>query len=85
MGRQRRRFSAAFKAKMALDAIREQLTINELASEYGVRPNLIREGKNSGRLKKSGIASFSRLLTLHAGYSLMDSEQTPVATHYVRS
>jgi transposase-like protein len=45
MGRQRRRFSADFKAKVALEAIREQHTINELASEYGVHPNLIREWK----------------------------------------
>jgi transposase-like protein len=46
MGRQRRRFSADFKARVALEAIREQHTINELASEYGVHPNLIREWKN---------------------------------------
>src|SRR5260370_3911957 len=45
MGQQRRRFSADVKAKVALDAIREQRTINELASEYGVHPNLIREWK----------------------------------------
>jgi transposase-like protein len=45
MGRQRRRFSADFKARVALEAIREQHTINELASEYGVYPNLIREWK----------------------------------------
>jgi transposase-like protein len=45
MGQQRRRFSADFKAKVALEAIREQHTINELASEYGVHPNLIWEWK----------------------------------------
>jgi transposase-like protein len=45
MGQQRRRFSADFKAKVALDAIREHHTINELASGYGVHPNLIREWK----------------------------------------
>ena len=45
MGQQRRRFSADFKAKVTLEAIREQRTINELASEYGVHPNLIREWK----------------------------------------
>jgi transposase-like protein len=45
MGQQRRRFSADFKAKVALDAIREHHTVNELASEYGVHPNLIREWK----------------------------------------
>lgn len=35
-GRQRRHFSADFKAKVALEAIREQHTINELASECGL-------------------------------------------------
>lgn len=45
MTRQRRTFSADFKARVALEAIREQKTINELASEFGVHPNLIREWK----------------------------------------
>ena len=45
MARQRRTFSADFKARVALEAIREQKTINELASEFGVHPNLIREWK----------------------------------------
>jgi transposase-like protein len=45
MGRQRRHFSADFKAKVALEAAKEQKTINELASEYGVHPNQIREWK----------------------------------------
>jgi hypothetical protein len=45
MGRQRSRFSADFKARVALEAIREQHAINELASEYGVHPNLIQKWK----------------------------------------
>ncbi len=46
MARQRRTFSDDFKARVALEAIRERKTINELASEYGVHPNLIRKWKN---------------------------------------
>ena len=59
MGRQRRRFSAGFKAKVVLDAIREQQTINELTSEYGVHPNLIRDRsrKSAGELVQRGCCS----------------------------
>jgi transposase len=45
MSRQRRHFSADFQAKVAVEAIREQKTLHELSSEYGVRPNLIRDWK----------------------------------------
>ena len=41
MGRQRRQFSGAFKAKVALEAIKGQRTVQELASTYGVHPNQI--------------------------------------------
>lgn len=36
MASTRRRHGAAFKAKVALEAIKEQKTLNELASLYGV-------------------------------------------------
>ena len=35
MSRKRRRFTAEFKAKVALAAVKEQHTLAELASEYG--------------------------------------------------
>ncbi len=34
----RRQHSAEFKAKMALEAIRGERTLHELATEYGVHP-----------------------------------------------
>ncbi len=37
----RRKFSKEFKAKAALEAIKGQRTINELAHEFGVHPNQI--------------------------------------------
>jgi hypothetical protein len=55
MGRQRRRFSADFNARVALEAIRERHTINELASEYGVHPNLIRGIAKNAPIKRWGI------------------------------
>ena len=41
MARKRRRFSAEFKAKVALEAIKGQKTAAELASEYEVHANQI--------------------------------------------
>ena len=37
----RRKFSKEFKARIALEAIKGQRTLNELAKEYGVHPNQI--------------------------------------------
>lgn len=41
MKKERRKFSAAFKAKVALEALKEQMTLQELASKYEVHPNQI--------------------------------------------
>ena len=37
----RRRFTADFKAKVAMEAMRGELTVSELARKHGVHPNLI--------------------------------------------
>jgi transposase len=37
----RARYSAEFKAKVALDAIRGELTRAELAKKHGVHPNVV--------------------------------------------
>lgn len=37
----RQSFDKAFKAKVVLDALREELTIQEIAKKYGVHPNQI--------------------------------------------
>jgi transposase len=41
MAGKRKSHSAAFKAQVALAAIKEDRTANELASKYGVHPTLI--------------------------------------------
>lgn len=41
MTKTRKRHSAAFKAKVALEAIQGERTITELASRHGLHPNLI--------------------------------------------
>lgn len=39
MARTRRRFDAAFKAKVALEAIRELKSVSEIAKQFRVHPN----------------------------------------------
>ena len=41
MSQQRKIYSADFKSKVALAAIKGQQTINEIASHYGVHPNQV--------------------------------------------
>jgi transposase-like protein len=41
----RKKYSSEFKARVALEALRETKTLSQLASEYGVHPNLIRDWK----------------------------------------
>ena len=41
MKRSRRKFTAEFKAKVVLEAIKEQKSLSELAEQFELRPNLI--------------------------------------------
>ena len=50
----RRRFTAEFKARVALEAIRGEQTISELAARHGIHPNLITNWK---RQATNGLAS----------------------------
>ena len=45
MPKQRNQYSADFKAKVALEAIKGQYTVNEIASRYRVHPNLVTNWK----------------------------------------
>ena len=47
MGQTRRRLSASFKAKVALEAAKESKTLNELATEYGVHQAQISKWKKN--------------------------------------
>jgi transposase len=41
----RKRYESSFKARVALAALRDDKTLSELASEYGVHSNLISQWK----------------------------------------
>jgi len=60
MGKVRRQHSPAFKAKVALEALKEEKTIAQLASEYGVHPNLIQQWKKRLLSELPGLFSDKR-------------------------
>ena len=45
MAGKRKQYTAAFKAQVALAALKGDKTVNELASQYGVHPTLIHDWK----------------------------------------
>lgn len=45
----RRRFSRAFKAKVALEALTERKTLSELAAKYALHPNQISAWKRQAK------------------------------------
>ena len=60
MGLLRRRFDAVFKAKVALEAIKGELTISEIAGRTGVHPNQISKWKKQALEELPGIFSSVR-------------------------
>lgn len=50
-----RQFSDEFKAKVALEALKEKKTIAELASEYEVHPTQIVNWRNTLKERMSGV------------------------------
>ena len=57
MSTQRKQYSAEFKARVALEALKGLKTVNELASTYGVHPTQIAHWKH--RLQKAMPDIFS--------------------------
>ena len=62
MKRTRRKFTSEFKAKVALDALKERSTLAELAKKYELHPNQISKWKqefiqNSAKIFDTGNSS----------------------------
>lgn len=51
----RRKFSAEFKAKVVLEALRERSTIEELAAEHELHPNQINTWKKEAVTNMSSV------------------------------
>jgi transposase len=76
MAGKRRRYSAEFKAKVALEAIRGEATISELVSKHGVHQTLINAWKRqavegmagvfAGKAEEAAAERESELEKLHA-------------------
>ena len=73
--RSRRNHGAAFKAKVALSAIRGEKTLTELAQQFDVHPNQIRQWKDQllegaagvfGETKAEAAQPLIDVKTLHA-------------------
>jgi len=47
MSKQRKRYSPEFKAKVALRALKEEETMSELSSRFGVHPTMINAWKRA--------------------------------------
>lgn len=51
----RKQFSNEFKAKVAIEALKNERTLSELASQYGVHPTQITTWRNQLKEQASGI------------------------------
>ena len=58
MSVKRKRYSAQFKFKIALEAVKNNQTINQLAGEHGLHPTQISQWKR--QLLEGGAEVFSR-------------------------
>lgn len=72
----RNRYSAEYKAKVALEAIRGEKTVVELASRFGLHPNQVGDWKKqalkglagvfTGKAERNDAANEAQVKELHA-------------------
>ena len=67
--RSRRKFSAEFKGKVVLEALKERSTIEELARKYELHPNQI------NNWKKEASANMALLFGAEKGDAVADHEK----------
>jgi transposase len=90
----RRNFSAAFKAKVAIEAVRGDQTLAELASRHKVHPNLITKWKRqategmvdvfSGKPAGRDVSHEAEIKDLHAKIGELTVEKDFLAKAFSR-
>jgi transposase len=90
----RKRYSAEFKAKVALEAIKGEQTIVELGSRYGLHPNMITNWKRlaiknmaesfSGKTERARAAEEAQVKELHAKIGQLTVERDFLAKAFGR-
>jgi transposase-like protein len=68
MTKQRNHYSADFKAKIALAAIKGQHTVNEIAATYGVHPSLVLQWK------KQALKALPEVFSTRSARAAQDEE-----------
>lgn len=56
MGRERKTYNDEFKIEVAIEALRERKTVNEIASSYGISPSMVTKWKKEFLDNKRGTA-----------------------------
>jgi transposase-like protein len=72
MKRQRKRYDAALKARVALEAIKGQRTANEIAAAYSIHPNQVTQWKKQVLEQLPEIFSTGRSRSAEAEEELRD-------------
>ncbi len=90
----RKRYSAEFKAKVALDAIKGEQTLAELAAKYSLHPNMITNWKRqavdnmaetfSSKTDRSKEIDEAQLKDLHAKIGQLTVERDFLAKAFGR-
>jgi transposase len=90
----RRRFTAEFKAKVALEAIRGEQSLQELASRYELHPNMITNWKRqaidnmatvfAGTAERNSNPDESQIKELHAKIGQLTVERDFLAKAFGR-
>jgi transposase len=90
----RKRYSAEFKAKVALEAIKGEETVAELATRFGIHPNIVTQWKRqavegmmeifTGKTERKDAVREAQIKELHAKIGQLTVERDFLAKAFGR-